>query len=181
MLDRIMSIIKLDFTVFKEIESDPNATNEAAIVVVAASVLSALGSTAGSPRPILAFVAGILSGVIGWVVWSYLSYFLGRVLFQSRGELPGVLRVVGYANAPQLLGVLRVIPCVGWLGALAGAILSLVAGIMAIREGLDLDSTQAIIVTVVGWIAFAVVAAIIGTIFGVGAAFTAFLAGGRPR
>jgi hypothetical protein len=181
MLDRIIRIIKLDFPVFKDIESDPNATTEAAIVVTAASVLSAIGSAAGSHSPILAFISGVLGGVIGWLAWSYVSYLAGRVLFQSKGELPGVLRVVGYANAPQLLGILKVIPCVGWIGALAGAILSLIASIMAIREGLDLETGQAIIVAVAGWIALAVVAAIIGVIFGVGAAFTAIFTGALQR
>jgi hypothetical protein len=181
MLDRITRIIKLDFPVFKDIESDPNATTEAAIVVTAASVLSAIGSAAGSSKPFLAFISGVLSGVIGWVVWSYVSYLVGRALYQSKGELPGVLRVVGYANAPQLLGILKIIPCVGWIGALVGAILSLIAGIMAIREGLDLEVGQAIIVAVVGWIALAIVSAIIAVIFGVGAAFTALLFGGLQR
>jgi hypothetical protein len=181
MLDRIIRIIKLDFPVFKDIESDPKATTEAAIVVVAASVLSAIGSAAGSQRPVSAFLGGVITGLLGWIVWSYVSHFVGGVLYQSKGTFESMLRVIGYSNAPQLLGVLNIIPCIGWIGGLAGAILALIASVMAIREGLDLETGQAIIVAVVGWIALAIVAAIVGVIFGVGAAFTAIFAGALRR
>lgn len=177
MLDRIMRIIKLDFSVFKEIESDQQATQQAAIIVAVASVLSAIGATAGASRPANSFISELIGGFVGWFVWSYVSHFVGRMLFQSKGSLNEVLRVVGYANAPRLLGILRLIPCVGWIGSLAGGILALVAGVLAIREGLDLDSSQAIIVTLVGWLALVVVAFIIGSVLGVGAAFGGMVSG----
>ena len=55
--------------------------------------------------------------------------------------------------------------------------IALVAGVLAIREGLDLDSSQAIIVTLVGWLALVIVAVLIGSVLGVGAAFGGMLAG----
>jgi hypothetical protein len=171
MLDRIMRIVKLDFSVFKEIESDPSATTQAAIIVAVASVLSAVGSAVGAQNPGTSFLSEILTGLIGWVVWAYVSYFVGRVLFQSKGTFNNMLRVVGYANAPRLLGILGIIPCVGWIGSLAGAVLALIAGVLAVREGLDLDNTKAIIVTVIGWAALMILGMIIAGIFGVGAAF----------
>ena len=177
MLDRIMRIIKLDFSVFKEIESDPQATKQAAIIVAVASVLSGIGAAAGAARPANGFVSELIGGFIGWFVWSYVSQFVGRMLYQSKGSLNEVLRVVGYANAPRLLGILGIIPCVGWIGSLAGGILALVAGVLAIRVGLDLDSTQAIIVTVVGWLALMLVAFIIASVLGVGSALGGMVSG----
>jgi len=181
MLDRIIRMIKLDFPVFKDIESDPKATTEAAIVVAAASVLSAIGSAIGAERPFMAFLGGVISGVLGWIVWSYVSYFVGSVLYKSQGTFNNMLRVIGYANAPRLLGVLNIIPCIGWIGGLAGAILALVASIMAIREGLNVDSGQAIIVAVVGWLALLLVSVIVGSIFGIGVALTGALGGALSR
>lgn len=181
MLERIIRIIKLDFPVFKDIESDPNATTQAAIIVAAASVLSGIGSAFSSDRPFMGFIGGVVGGVVGWIVWSYVSHFIGGVLYKSQGTFENMLRVLGYANAPQLLGILNIIPCVGWIGGLAGAILSLIASIMAIREGLDLDTGQAIIVAVVGFLAFVLVSAIIGTVFGVGAAITGAIGGALSR
>lgn len=181
MLDRIIRIIKLDFPVFKDIESDPKATTEAAIVVAATSVLSAIGSAVASDRPIMGFLGGVISGVVGWIVWSFVSHFVGGVLYQSKGTFENMLRVIGYANAPQLLGILNIIPCIGWIGGLAGAILALIAGIMAIREGLDLDTGQAIIVALIGFLALLLVNIIIGIIFGVGLAITGAIMGAFSR
>ena len=172
-----MRIIQLDFSVFKEIEADPNATAEAAIIVAVTSVLSALGPAIRSRTFFRVFVGGLASGLIGWVVWAAVAYLVGKTLFESRGTFDKMMRVLGYANAPRFLGILAVIPCVGWLGALAGAIMALVAGVMAISEGLDLETGQAIVVAVVGWIALAVVTMTVGIALGVGAVGLAALVG----
>jgi len=170
MIERIMRIIQLDFSVFKEIESDPNATAEAAIIVAVASVLSAIGSAATANKPVLTFLVGVVSGILGWLVWSYVSYFIGQAMFKGKGTVENMLRVIGYANAPRFLGILGFIPCLGALAGLIGAILALVAGIMAIREGLDLETGQAIIVTLVGWVALFILSLFISIVLGVGAA-----------
>jgi len=166
MVDRIIRIIKLDFPVFKEIEADPNATSEAAIVVIVATLLSAIGTAAGSRTFFMPFIGGLISGLVGWVVWAAITYYVGQALYKGRGSFEGMLRVLGYANAPRVLGILSVIPCIGWIGALVGGILSLIAGIMAISEGLDLDTGQAIIVAVIGWIGWLIVTIVVGAVSG---------------
>jgi hypothetical protein len=181
MVNRIVRIIKLDFPVFKEIEDDPNATTEAAIIVVVAAFLSAIGSAFGAARPVVSFFSTLLSSVVGWVVWSYVSHYVGQAMFKGKGTPMQMLRVVGYANAPQLLGILNIIPCIGWIGGLAGAILSLIASIMAIREALDLETGQAIIVALVGWVALAIVGLVFGVIFGVSAGIAGAIFGAGTR
>jgi hypothetical protein len=52
-------------------------------------------------------------------------------------------------------------------------------GFMAIREGLDLDTTQALIVTVVGWIALVIVSIFFAIVFGGMAAIFRSVAGPR--
>jgi hypothetical protein len=175
-IDRILRIVKLDFSVFKEIEADPNATGQAVIIVVLASFLSALGTwlRADAPRAFVAvFLSSFISGVVGWVVWAIVTHYMGKALYQSGGTLEGMLRVLGYATAPRFLGIFEIIPCFGALAGLAGLILSLIAGIMAISEGLDVSTGQAVIVAVIGWIALFIVTAIIGLILG-GAALVTY-------
>ncbi len=166
MVDRIMRIIKLDFSVFREIESDPQATTEAAIIVAVTSLLSALASMVASDYPVATFVQSIVNGFVGWIIWSAVTYFVGKSMFSGGGTLAQMLRVLGYANAPRILGVLVVIPCVGWLAGLAGLVLSLVAGVMAIKEALDVELGTSIAVVVVGAIAMAIFWAIVGLIIG---------------
>jgi hypothetical protein len=77
--------------------------------------------------------------------------------------------VLGYASGPRVLGVLSFIPCVGPLIGLVGAIWALVAGVIAVREALDFDTTKAILTVIIGWVAILVISAIVGTVLGVGA------------
>jgi len=166
MIDRILRIIKLDFPVFKEIESDPKATTEAGIVVLITTVLSAIGTATGSGRFFSIFIGSVLSGLIGWVVWAAVTYYVGQAMFKGKGSLEAMLRVLGYATAPRILGVLGVIPCVGWIGTVVGLILSLIAGIKAIAEGLDIETGSAIAVAVIGWVGMLIVTVVISIIFG---------------
>lgn len=68
MIDRILRILRLDFAVFKEIESDPQATTEAAIIVVVTTLLSALGPAVFADNVVTSFISSVVSGIVGWVV-----------------------------------------------------------------------------------------------------------------
>jgi len=169
MINRITRIFRLDFSVFKEIEADPNATVEAAIIVALSNLLAAIGTSlrADAPRAFVpTFLMSLVSGLVGWVIWTAVTHYLGKALYHSGASFESMLRVLGYATAPRFLGIFDFIRCFGALAGLAGLVLSLIAGIMAISEGLDVDTGQAIIVAVVGWIALFIVTAIIGIVFG---------------
>jgi hypothetical protein len=166
MIERIVRIFKLDFSVFREIESDPDATAEAAIIVAVTSVVAAIAAVVGADHAIASFVLTLVSGIVEWVVWSAVTYFVGKSMFSGGGTLAQMLRVLGYANAPRILSVFAVIPCLGWLAALIGLLLSIIAGIMAIREALDVELGTAIAVVIVGAIGMLIFRVIIGVIVG---------------
>ena len=73
-------------------------------------------------------------------------------LFKGKTDIPEMMRVLGYANAPNLLGVFGIIPCLGWIAALVGAVLSLIAGVIAVREAMEFDTIKAIITVAIAWI-----------------------------
>ncbi len=186
MVDRIMRAIRLDFTVFREIAEDQAAMTEAAIIVAIVSLMSAIGTFIGSLITDAGFGSALLgffytwliSGILlNWIFWAVLTYFVGTTLFQGRTDIPEMMRVLGYANAPNLLGIFGFIPCVGWLIALVGWILSLIAGVIAIREAMEFDSGKAIITVVISWVIQLVIALILGSILGVGAAITSGIFG----
>jgi hypothetical protein len=186
MIDRILRAIRLDWTVFREIAEDQNALTEAAIIVAIVTFLSGVGTFIGAliadasfGTAFLGFLnAWLISGILlGWILWAVLTYFVGTMLFQGKTDIPEMLRVLGYANAPNLLGIFGFIPCVGWLIALAGAILALIAGVLAVREAMEFDTTKAIITVVVSWVIAFVLSLIVGAILGVGAAMTAGIFG----
>ena len=170
MLERVIGVFKLDVNVFEEIEHDQGATGQAAIVVAIAALLAALGSGIGSSFSdgnfFLSFISTLIWTFIGWVVWSAVTYFVGTSLFGGVADMGEMLRVIGFAYAPQILSI---IPCIG---GLVGAIWSLIAGFVAVRQGLDLDNTKAFLTIVIGFVVYIVGAVIVGLfIGGVGALF----------
>lgn len=158
MVDRILRAIRLDGTVFREIAVDPKATTEAAIIVTVATLLSSLGSAFGSGNFFASFIVNwIVAILIGWIGWAILTYFVGTVLFQGDTDIQEMLRVLGYASAPLLLGIFGFIPCLGWIASLIGAILAFIAGFIAVREAMEFDTGKAILTVLISWvIAFAI-------------------------
>jgi len=153
-----MRVFKLDASVFREIAEDKAAMMQAAIIVVVVSLLSAIGLAIGvaiteTGSAIGSFFGTLLSGVLlNWILWAVLTYAVGVFVFKGKTEIPEMLRVLGYANAPNLLGVFAIIPCLGWIAALVGWVLSLIAGVIAVREAMEFDTTKAVITVVIAWL-----------------------------
>lgn len=173
MIQRILRVARLDWTVFREIAEDQAAIKEAAIIVAVATFLSAIGSALASDKFLITFIVSWLGAiVIGWIGWAVLTYFIGTTLFKGKTDIPEMMRVLGYADAPNLLGVFGFIPCVGWLIALAGGILALIAGVLAVREAMEFETSHAIITVAIAWVIAFVIMLIIGAVLGTGMALT---------
>lgn len=184
MISRGLRAAKLDVTLFNEVEADTSLNREALTVVIIAALLSFVGSVVGALFPsVLGSVAGVNTSffgllvaavvvaiwvVIGYYIWSYLTWFIGTRFFGGTAEPGELMRTIGYAYAPQWLRVLNFIPCIGPLLGILVSIWSLVAGIIAIREALDFDTGKAVITAIIGWLVIFVISLVIAGIFGVG-------------
>lgn len=178
MVDRIVRAIRLDWTVFREIAEDKSAIKEAAIIVLVVSLLSAIGGGIASGNFILSFLVNwIVAILVGWIGWAILTYFVGSLLFKGKSDIVEMMRVLGYASAPKLLGLFGFIPCVGWLIALAGWVLSLIAGFIAVREAMEFDTVDAIVTILISWVVALAISVIISLILGVGMVTTASIFG----
>ncbi len=168
LMNRIIGVFKLNVDTFEEIEADQGATGQAALVVLIVALIGAFGSAIGASFANTSFFSSFLSSLIGtfvgWIAWSFVTYFVGTTFFGGKSDMGQMLRVIGFAYVPQ---VLAIIPCIGWI---VGAVWSLIAAFIAIRQGLDLDNTKAFFTIIIGFIAFVIVMAIVGVIFGVTAA-----------
>jgi hypothetical protein len=177
-VDRIVRAIRLDWTVFREIAEDKSAIKEAAIIVLVVSLLSAIGGGIASGNFILSFLVNwIVAILVGWIGWAILTYFVGSLLFKGKSDIVEMMRVLGYASAPKLLGLFGFIPCVGWLIALAGWVLSLIAGFIAVREAMEFDTVDAIVTILISWVVALAISMIISLILGVGMVTTASIFG----
>ena len=170
-LDRAIGVLRLNVDTYEEIEADETATSQAAIVVAIVAIIGGLvggGFAAlGGGSFLGAFLTQLIGVFVSWFIWSYVTYWVGTSIFGGKSTPGQMLRVLGFAQAP---GILAVIPV---CGAFIGWLWTLACTFIAIRQGLDLDNTKAILTAVVALIAVVVIYFIIVAILaalGLGAA-----------
>lgn len=162
MLARIIGVFKLDSKTFEEIEHNTSLTLTAALIVVLVSLVSGVGNGLFNALRGGYFGKGFLSSligvIVGWLIWSVVTWLVGTRLFKGQASLDEMLRVIGFAYIPL---VLSIIPCVG---GVIGGIWALAAGFIAVRQGLDLDNTKAFFTVVVGAILYVILTVILNVI-----------------
>lgn len=183
-VQRMIRAARLDTTFYNEVEQDASLNGEALTVVIIAAVASGIGTGGatlingnGFGAAIVALVVGIIVAVVGYFIWAWLTQFIGVRFFGGVGDFGELRRTLGYAYAPNILAIFNVIPCVGALISLVGSLWALVAGIIAVREALDFDSTKAVLTVIIGWVIVFVISAFILSFIGVGALGLAALTG----
>jgi hypothetical protein len=172
MFNRAMRAAMLDVNFYNEAEADTSLNQEALMVVVLVSVAAGIGSflagvIGGSIGvALIGLILAVVMGVLGYYIWAYVTYFVGVNLFNGTADVGELLRTLGYASGPRVLSILSFIPCVGALVSLAGSIWALVAGVIAVREALDFDTTKAIITVIIGWVIVLIITLVIGAVVG---------------
>ena len=171
MFSGIIRAIKLDSSFYEEVEQDPSYDQDALAVVVIASLLGALGGLLGLlfqgriVPAILGFLVAFVVTILGFYLWVWVATLIGTKLFKGTGEFGNVKRAMGFAYAPQLLNVLSFIPCLGALIALIAWVLSIIAGVIALRQSLNQDNTNAILTAVVSALIVFLVTAMVTAFF----------------
>jgi hypothetical protein len=164
MFQRILGVFKLDVNTFEEIEHDSSATTQALVIVAVVALLSGVGAGFAANIGSASFLGGFLSTLVwtfvGWFLWAVISWFVGTKLFGGQASVDEMLRVIGFAYAPQ---VLAVIPCIG---GIVGGIWSLIAGFVAVRQGLDLDNMKALLTILVGFLFYVAGSMVINLLVG---------------
>lgn len=169
--ERVVGAMTLKAPTFEEVENDASATSQAALVVAAVGVAG--GIAAIRAGGVTGVFAAVVLGLVGWALGSFVVLMVGTKLFpgkNTQADMGQMLRVLGFAQAPGLVGVLGIIPFLGVLIQLAVAIWSIVAMVIGVRQALDYDDTiKAVIVCVVAWFVMFLVT-MLGAALGLGAA-----------
>jgi hypothetical protein len=156
---RVKGVLILDVRTYEEIEADTTANAQALLVVVAASVAAGLG--AGVRLGAIGLLRETLGALIGWVMWAAVTWVIGSKLLpepQTRTNMGELLRVIGYAYAPNLFRFLAFIPALGVVISTVVAFWLLAATIVAVRQALDYVSTlRATAVVLIGWLIFVLI------------------------
>ena len=156
---RVKGVLFLDVRTFEEIEADRTANAQALCVVVAASLAAGLGG--GVRLGALGILRETLGALIGWVMWAAVTWVIGSKLLpepQTRTDMGELLRVIGYAYAPNFFALFAFIPAFGVVVSTIVAFWLLAATVLAVRQALDYVSTlRAAAVVLIGWLIFVLI------------------------
>lgn len=162
---RVLGAMRLSAAAFEEVEHDPTATGQAALVVLLASAGTALGWAAGAGE--VALIRSAVGALIGWGVSAVLIWQIGTRLWPGRNteaNFGQLLRACGFAQAPGILHVVAIMPVLGWFVSIVViGIWVLVANVIAVRQALDYETTPpAIAVCALAWVVQGLMIAVFG-------------------
>lgn len=161
LVERAQAAAMLDASAYEEVEADTTATSQAAAIVAIVAVAQGIAAFESG-------VAGMIGSVIGallaWVLWSVVTYFIGVTLFKGTATVGELMRTLGFAQTPGVLYILAIIPVLGWFIRLPVAIWILIAGIVAIRQALDISTGKAVVTAIIGWLTLLIPFAILGIV-----------------
>ena len=157
--ERMIGAAKLDANIYEEVEADTTANGQAGGVVALAAVAQAIGAIGEGG---LGLVGGLVGALAGWVIWAGVTYLIGAKVLGGTATWGELLRTLGFAQAPGMLAVLGIIPVLGGLVKVVVAIWILIAGVIAIRQALDVSTGKAVLTAVLGWLALVLPLLILG-------------------
>lgn len=168
LIARLKGVLRLQATTFEEIERDRGATIEALIVVVLVAIAALIGSIGNEGERGLG--SGVTGAIVGWMVFAAICYVVG-VRFLASAETTSswgeMLRVLGYAEAPNLVALVAFIPLLGGVVVAIGALWALLAAILGIRQALEVPYHRAAAIAVIAWVIRLVLLFLIGLLFNV--------------
>ena len=173
-------LLRLDFSVFDEIRSDPSATSAAVAVVLGASVLAGFGSwlwalqstdlrgVDGGTVFIRSLLLGSIIQTFVWFLWVYLSYQVLVRAYGARADFAELTRTMGFAFAPAGLSVLIAIMGFAVPFGVIAFVMAVLLTNAAIQHASDAEPREATMANITGFAAFAIVMGVFANIYEVG-------------
>lgn len=172
-VERMIGAAMLDVGTYEEVEHDMDATLQAAGAVALVAVCAAIGGTAGGQGGI---IGRPIASLLGWLVWSGVTFLIGTRLFDGQATWGEMMRTIGFAHAPGVLLAFAAFPVLGGLIGFVVGIWMLVAGFIAIRQGLDISNGKTLVTVLLGWVAGMAIGFVIAIVFGIPAAIIGSIA-----
>ncbi len=145
---RLVGALRLDASVFEEVEHDAGALHQAAAVVL----LGGIGRAAET-FPDQGLSAAIASVPIAFVMWLAVTAAVAAIgvrILRCTSSFDELLRTLGFAAAPLLLLVVCILP-LGIIGTGISLVVhaaAIGALVLAVRQALDVDTLRALMVCV---------------------------------
>lgn len=153
LINRLVRASRLDASLFEEVGADKGATWQAVGIVFLSCIAAGIGSIGKEWH--INILVGTFFPLFGWFVWTYLVYFIGAVIFpepQTKTDLGGLFRTVGFSSSPGLIRILGIIPGSGSVVFIGALVWMLMASVIAVRQALAYSSTlRAVEICAMGW------------------------------
>ncbi len=166
-LQRLIGAAALDAAIYEEVEADRSATPQAMAIVVLSSIAIGIGARGLGAAPSAVAFFGVIA-LITWAAWALLMFEIGTHLLpgrNTRSDPYELLRTVGFAATPGLMGVLAVVPAVSVTVLVGTWIWMLAAMVVAVRQALDYETTgRAALVCALGLVLAVVLAGVLGIV-----------------
>ena len=158
---RLLGAARLDVDVYEEVEADTTATSQAALVVCLVATAAAIG---GASAEWIVVAGRVVAALLGWLIWSGITYLIGDKLLGGTATWGELLRTVGFALAPGILFMLAAFAPIAGAVRLVVNLWILVAAIIAIRQALDFGTGKAILTALLGFLAWVALALALATL-----------------
>lgn len=167
LVGRMIRAMRLDASLYEEVEKDETAMNQAVAVVVISSICAGIGSMirsiseGGTGLVLVGSIVGMITALVGWFLWSFITYFVGTKITkgkETKADYGELLRTIGFSSSPGVVNLLSFIPLVSFIVG----IWQLAAMIVAVRQALDFTTNRAILTCIIGWIANMLLLVLVG-------------------
>jgi hypothetical protein len=103
---RLRGVLTLRPYTYEDIEADETAFPQALLVVILSSLATGVAYLPSGEVAVM--VTGVVVALIGWLIWSWLTYFIGTHWLagpDTEADWGQLLRTTGFATAPGMLRV----------------------------------------------------------------------------
>jgi hypothetical protein len=154
----LSNALLLNASFYENARNTPKTHRLALTIVILAALSHALGSAvillinlATIPELLVTLVIDALWLIVGYYFWTFSIWKVGQLLKPIDPTYSDLLSPIGFAYAPQVLNFLTLIPLLGRSIELILAAWSLLAVIVAVRQGLDITTRQAVFICLIAW------------------------------
>lgn len=171
LVDRVIGVVKLDLFTYQSIKRDPQALAQAAAIVIISALATNVWVAIFAPSGITRALGGVVLALLAWLIFAGLVWFLGTRWFAPRWAPPDLgqmLRLTGFATAPNLLNLFGFVPVIGWLVLMIASVWSLITAYTAVRVGLATNERHALAATFIAYLANALLFALAARLLGIG-------------
>lgn len=154
----LWNALTLNSHFYENAPDTPKTERIALTIVILAALSHALGSAvilvinrAQLPIFIIALLLDVLAVVGGYYFWTFTIFKIGNWFKPNHASYRPLRIPIGFAYSPQVLNFLTLVPLLGRSIELILSLWSLLAVIVAVRQGLDIQTRWAALICLVGW------------------------------